>query len=191
MYECEQVIANQKDDVEIKELFTTLKKINSEKKSNNIFTLLYKHNPMKKTMFLTDHWYIDVPQLDIEMHYGYDDRISFKNSNSIKSFHVYSEIYLCNDCMLTFLETSYNERMPWLQPFINCESLSSQMISNIGISFQVFFLTFFIMFIILSIFNLFYIFMIPVTVLMYFFYVKRNYSATYYQCCNHLHHLHA
>ena len=173
------------NDFEINKLFQELKLLNCEK-NNNIFTLLYKHNPMKKTLFLTDHWFIDIPQLDIEMHYGYNDRISFKKSGSIKNYHVYSEIYLCNDCMLNFLQSSYNERMPAFQPFINCESLSSKVISNIGMSFQIFFLTFILMFIILSMFSILYLFLVPVTVLIYFFYVQRNYNTTYYQSCNHL-----
>lgn len=180
---------NEYDIYQIKEQFKILKDENIKKKNNNVFILYYKHNPMKKTFFLTDHWFIDIPQLNIELHYGYNDSIQFKKSGSLHNFHVYSEIYFCNDCMLTFLETAYNDHnnnIPMFQPLINCESLSSMAVGNIGFSFQVFFLILIIMFIFLSFFQFAFIFFLPVTFLIYFFYVKRNYNNTYYQCCQHL-----
>lgn len=82
---------------------------------------------LQNSAFLISHFFIRIPELNMEIHPGIYQKGTFLDINSTKYYQVIAEVYKCPKCIDELLLLSKRSTYAWYYPFINCETLTKGM----------------------------------------------------------------
>lgn len=150
------------------------------------FLVYLKHRPTRATLGIIDHWFFDIPGLNMEIHPGDYGRGTHLTSGTTKEAHTYKEIEMCRCCVDRLVKTSVYLNKIFYYPFINCETLVSHDHCTTRISTQLIALTILVVASLLLVFNIFLLFFIILTVIVYLLFSKYTYSVTIKSKCDHV-----
>lgn len=150
------------------------------------FDVYLKHRPIKGTLGLIDHWYFDIPALDMEIHPGEYGKGTHLPSNSTKGAHTYQEVTMCKKCVDKLSRTSVFLNQIFYYPFINCETLVSHGYCTTMVSTQLLALIAIAVSALLIVVNLALAVFILFVIIVYFMFSKYTYSVTIKSKCNHV-----
>jgi len=151
-----------------------------------IFTVLMKHKPLKLSLGLIDHWFVDIPQLNMEIHMGNYSKGTHLTSGTTKNAHTFMDIKLCSDCTDRLVKNTIELTDIFYYPIINCETLIASNFCIIRASTQTIFYTAIVVTLIASIFKPSLIILALVILLIFVIYSKFLYCRTYSKACLHL-----
>lgn len=145
-----------------------------------------KHRPTRPTLGIIDHWFFDIPSLNLEIHPGDYGRGTHLTSGYTKGAHTYKEITVCEDCLNKLVKTSLHLNKVFYYPFINCETLVSHDYCTSIVSTQLIAITIIVVASLLIVFNLFLVVCIILTIIIYLLFSKYTYSVTIKAHCKHV-----
>lgn len=153
-----------------------------------IFRLLIKHRPMKNTLGIFDHWFLESESPKLEIHMGNYAGGTHRCIGNTKNSHTYSVIYLCEDCNNKILKNTSELERVFYFPFINCETLASVNFGILGFSVQVLFaITFLLCLLIGAFYKTLYLYFSIFILIVYLVYSKYTYSHKHLsQVCKHI-----
>lgn len=152
----------------------------------NEYLVLLKHRPVKNAFGLFDHWFYDIPGMDLEVHMGAYAQGTHLKSGVTKNSHVYSEVKMCRECVDKLLKNTVDLTNVFYYPIINCETLASINFCSIGVSAQALFIVSMVITFFISFINVLFVYFTLILLVLYFIYSKFTYSRTYYQSCSHI-----
>lgn len=150
------------------------------------YIVYLKHRPVKNAFGLVDHWYYDVPKMDLEVHMGAYLQGTHLKSGTTKESHTYSEIKMCRECVDKLLKDTVELTQVFYYPIINCETLASIKFCEFGVSVQALFITAITISFFISLVNIKFVIFMLIFIILYLIYSKYTYSKTYNQECVHL-----
>lgn len=145
-----------------------------------------KHRPIKRIFGLVDHWYVNIPSQNLEVHMGGYDPGTHLTSGTTKGGHVYSTVEMCSECLECLLKSTFDLKPVLYYPFINCETLIATNFFNVAVSSQVVLLTAAISCVLIGLFKPTFIYIALLLFVIYFAYSKYTYSHTWFQKCAHV-----
>ena len=150
------------------------------------FIVYLKHRPTRATLGIVDHWFFDIPALNLEIHPGDYGHGTHLKSGQTKGAHVYKELTICEICLNRLVKTSVYLNQVFYYPFINCETLVSHDYCTSIVSTQLIAITIIVVASLLLVFNLFLVAFIILTVIFYLLFSKYTYSVTFKARCKHV-----
>lgn len=150
------------------------------------YDVLLKHRPLKNTLGIIDHWFVEVVDFNLEIHMGNYSKGTHLPSNSTNHAHTFLKIKMCKDCVDHLLRHTVELDSVFYYPIINCETLASKNCCVIGISVQTVFITSIIIFACLSIFKFYLFYVALVLLIVFIIYSKYIYCITFHRICKHL-----
>jgi hypothetical protein len=151
------------------------------------FVVYLKHRPTAPTLGIVDHWFFDIPALNLEIHPGDYGHGTHLESGHTKGAHTYKEIILCEACLNRLVKTSVHLNRVFYYPFINCETLVSHDYCTSIVSTQLIAITIIVVASLLITINLFLGVFVVLTIIFYLLLSKYTYSFTSKSNCKHVH----
>lgn len=154
--------------------------------NKDAFVVYLKHRPTQATLGIVDHWFFDIPALNLEIHPGDYGHGTHLKSGQTKEAHTYKELVVCEDCLNRLVKTSVHLNQVFYYPFINCETLVSHDYCTSIVSTQLIAITIIVVASLLIVLNLFLVVFIILTVIFYLLFSKYTYSVTLKAHCKHV-----
>lgn len=145
-----------------------------------------KHRPTSATLGIVDHWFFDIPALNLEIHPGDYGHGTHLKSGQTKGAHTYKELTVCEACLNSLVKTSVYLNQVFYYPFINCETLVSHDYCTSIVSTQLIAITIIVVASLLLVLNIFLVAFIIVTIILYLLFSKYTYSVTLKARCKHV-----
>jgi hypothetical protein len=154
--------------------------------NKDAYVVYLKHRPTRPTLGIIDHWFFDIPALNLEIHPGDYGHGTHLKSGDTKGAHTYKELTMCDVCLNRLVQRSVYLNQVFYYPFINCETLVSHDYCTSIVSTQLIAITIILVASLLLIFNLFLAAFIIITIIFYFLFSKYTYSTTIKAHCKHV-----
>lgn len=150
------------------------------------FVIYLKHRAIKHSFGLFDHWFIDVPDKNLEIHPGNYEFGTHLTSGTTKNAHIYCTKTVCMKCLDHILKDTVDLKYLFYYPFINCETLASHHFTNMAISTQLILLSVVVISFTLGLFNVIFFYIMVLFIIIYLLYSKYLYSTSKNYTCLHL-----
>jgi hypothetical protein len=152
----------------------------------NEITIYLKHRRIKQSLGIFEHWFIDIPSKDIEIHPGLYNLGTHLKHGTTKNALNYLEYTICENCFKCLVKSTFNLADVFYYPIINCESLTSYYCDTFPISAQLLFALAIVTALFLVFLNKLFIFVAILLFIGYLLYQNYISSRTYKKECNHL-----
>ena len=152
---------------------------------NKSIEILVCRKPIRKSLGLINHFFLIIPEKQIELHPGEYYFGSYHTAGFTKSYTVYEKFYVCKDCYEKLIEKSKKLSNIWYYPYVNCETLSRGLVGDFAISHQFVLFTLIGLSTILCFISLYFIILIVLLILL-LIYINNFYYPLNTSLCVHL-----
>lgn len=152
--------------------------------------VLVKHRRIKASFGLYEHWFYDVPSIQVEIHPGLYRKGTHLQHGTTKNSLTYMKIDLCNECFTKFAKLTCNMADMFYYPVINCETLASFSIGGFPLSIQMIATFAFLVTGVFIIIDKKFLYLMILLLIVYLFYLNYLSTVTYTKKCKHLLNLH-
>lgn len=91
---------------------------------------------LRDSLYLVHHYFMRVPELNIEIHPGLYVKGVILDLNTTKKYTIKSKSYICKSCVNFLLSYIHLTKHTWFYPVINCETLTNGICHFFPVSFQ-------------------------------------------------------
>lgn len=142
---------------------------------------------LRDSWYFIHHYFIRIPELNIEIHPGLYVKGVILELNATKQFMIKSKSYICKNCLNFLLSYIHLTKHTWFYPLINCETLTNGICHFFPFSFQLTCGIAAMTIMCLNLSNIFKFILIAIIVLFLFMY-QNGYFDWFDKCtfCNHI-----
>jgi len=151
----------------------------------DFYAVYLKHRAVKRVLGLVDHWFIDIPSRNLELHMGFYEMGTHLSSGATQCAHNYVTKYMCDECIDNIIGTSFRVPGIFYYPFINCETLAVRQFNYLALSTQTVLLSAVLGTFILAIISRKFVYLFLLVIIVYLIYSKYLYSVSKTKYCKH------